>query len=309
MAPAIMFHHFYGGRHPRGQGAISADELESLIDFVQRRSRILAAHEWYDRALSGSLRSDEVCLTFDDALRCQYDIALPVLKRRGLTAFWFVYSSVFNGEQSPLEIFRYFRTTRFPDVETFYNAFDVAVTKSEWSDEVNSRLVNFNPAAYLSQHRYYTNGDRKFRYIRDEILGSDRYDSIVFGMIDEDGFDLRSLNALLWMDNDCLRELERNEHVIGLHSYSHPMRMESLPVAQQRDEFKKNQEHLANVLRNSPKTMSHPAGSYSDQTLAILRDIGIQIGFRADYDKYVHLPLEFPRDDHAHIMAAMNAAS
>ena len=29
---ALMFHHFYSDSHPKGQGAISADQFEKIID-------------------------------------------------------------------------------------------------------------------------------------------------------------------------------------------------------------------------------------------------------------------------------------
>src|SRR4051812_1212306 len=103
-----MFHHFHGGAHARGQGAISAQQLDELLDFVGA-GRILPALEWQERSTRGTLAPDDLCITFDDALRCQVDIALPVLESRGLTAFWFVYSSVFEGVRERLEIYRHVR--------------------------------------------------------------------------------------------------------------------------------------------------------------------------------------------------------
>src|SRR5690348_4468616 len=118
----IMFHHFSDAVHPRGQGAISEDDLVCMIRFLGREN-ILDAPEWMDRALAGRLGEDEVCLTFDDALRCQYDVAAPVLADFGISGFWFVYSSVFEGGLEPLEIYRYFRTVAFPDIDAFCDAF------------------------------------------------------------------------------------------------------------------------------------------------------------------------------------------
>ena len=81
----IMFHHFCGGVHPQGQGAITAEELADLIEFVGPR-RILPAEVWLVRCAGGTLRDGDVCLTLDDNLRCQYDIALPVLQAGDLVA-------------------------------------------------------------------------------------------------------------------------------------------------------------------------------------------------------------------------------
>src|SRR4051794_18619226 len=96
-AHGIMFHHFHdddvdlegGIGHPAGQGSISADTLRAMIQSIGP-TRILPAHEFLHRAVAGKLTDHHVCLTFDDNLMCQYDVAVPVLEEFGLTAFWFV---------------------------------------------------------------------------------------------------------------------------------------------------------------------------------------------------------------------------
>ena len=81
-----MFHHFHDGRHPAGQGSLSAHELADVIRFLGP-ARILPAREWLTRALAGTFDRGDLCLTFDDNLRCQYDVALPVLRHRIITNF------------------------------------------------------------------------------------------------------------------------------------------------------------------------------------------------------------------------------
>jgi hypothetical protein len=79
VAHGVMFHHFHDDRHRRGQGSISAEQLVELIEHLGRND-ILPAQEWMRRAAVGALTDTDTCLTFDDALRCQYDVALPVLR-------------------------------------------------------------------------------------------------------------------------------------------------------------------------------------------------------------------------------------
>src|ERR1700712_3764530 len=121
-AHGVMFHHFHSSIHPAGQGSISGEELSRLIESI-RPERIVPAREFLLRAERQQLHPNDVCLTFDDNLRCQYDVALPVLRRFGLTAFWFVYTSVLQGNSEPLEIYRAFRTVHFASIDDFYAAF------------------------------------------------------------------------------------------------------------------------------------------------------------------------------------------
>ena len=88
-AHGLMFHHFVGGRHPAGQGAITAETFDALLDHAGRE-RIISADEWMWKVKRQRLAERDLCVTFDDGLACQFDIALPVLRARKIEAFWFV---------------------------------------------------------------------------------------------------------------------------------------------------------------------------------------------------------------------------
>lgn len=302
----LMFHHFWDDRHPQGQGAISADQLSDIIEFVGQE-RILPAKDWSARALSGRLAPGELCLTFDDALRSQLDVALPVLDHYGLTAFWFVYSAVFQGQAEGLEIYRHFRDTAFESIEAFYQAFDAILAESKHSAEVAAGLEGFRPSDYLADYPFYTDGDRRFRYIRDHVLGLDRYGRVMDLMLVQHGFDIDAAKAQLWMREGDLLDLARAGHVVGAHSYSHPTRMEDLSLDRQEDEYGRNLDHLEALLGSKPVVMAHPCGSYTEATLALLSDLGIRLGFRSNMAQQGGgSQLEWPREDHANILRIMD---
>src|ERR1700722_7161349 len=85
----IMFHRLHNGKIPSGQESISASMFANIIEQIGP-DHILPARQWMQCALTATLRPTAVCLTFDGGLRCQYDVAMPVLRFYGLTAFWFV---------------------------------------------------------------------------------------------------------------------------------------------------------------------------------------------------------------------------
>jgi peptidoglycan/xylan/chitin deacetylase (PgdA/CDA1 family) len=296
----LMFHHFYNEDHPRGQGAISADDLHRIIDHYGA-DRIVSPEEWLHLFSRQELRDHHVCLTFDDALRCQIDIALPVLLERKVAAFWFVYSSVFCNKIESLELFRYFRTTKFSCFDEFCDAF-VSEVKLE-------RKLTFSPAdvsAYLSEYPFYSYNDRLFRYLRDRILSKDEYYDVMMRMMGKTDFSLHSIYDLLWMKDADLVGLMKQSHVIGLHSYTHPIRIAELPEVEQRIEYKLNRAHIISATDNTPKSMSHPCNSYDERTLAILSDLEIDIGFCSNMSGgAAQSHLEFPREDHANIMASL----
>ena len=132
----IMFHHFHNEKHLKTQGSISAEDLEKILDYVGRE-RILSPLEWLERLAENKLSSEDICLTFDDGLLSQIDVALPVLEHYGLKALWFVYSGVFEGQLENLEIYRFFRTKYFENIDDFYNLFFQKVSESGMAGMAN----------------------------------------------------------------------------------------------------------------------------------------------------------------------------
>ena len=256
---------------------------------------------------TGELRSDEVCLTFDDNLLCQTDVALPVLEKLGVTAFWFVYTSPLRGVKEKLEIYRYFRSTGFANVEEFYRAFDEAVHESRHRELVVRELSKFDPATYLASFSFYTLSDRKFRFTRDQILGARQYFEVMDSMVERAGLDLDRVAKRLWNSADKIKYLQDTGHVVGLHSHTHPTEMRKLEREEQAKEYGTNLECLRSFLTGDIFAMSHPCNSYSDTTIEVLRGLGVDFGFRANLDGGYHSSLEHPRIDHALLIDVVGA--
>lgn len=293
-----MFHHFHDARHPPGQGSIDAEDFAEMIEAIGR-DRFLPARDWMTLAINDKLRPDSLCLTFDDNLRCQFDIALPVLEDFGLTAFWFVYTSVNTGKLERLEIYRDFRCTQFAEIDHFYDAFDGYVTSTVHSERVDKAMACFDPAQYLAGYSYLSDSDRRFRFIRDRILGKAHYEEIMDGMLIQHSYDLERVAARLWMTDTHLRRLHDTGHIVGLHSQTHPTNLAALSVLEQTAEYTQNRTYLEDILGEIPRTMSHPNNSYDADTLALLTNLNVELGFRADPSKSDFGQLEHPRHNHA----------
>jgi peptidoglycan/xylan/chitin deacetylase (PgdA/CDA1 family) len=308
-----MFNHFHDGPaaapgvlHAAGQGSISQDDLAQIIERVDRR-RILPAHAFLNRAIENRLGEGSLCLTFDDTLRCQYDLAVPVLENYGLTAFWFVNSSVLQGNIERREIYRQFRNTAFATVDDFYAAFFVALHESPMGELAERSLRQFEPATYLTAFPSHTDADKRFRFVRDRVLGERHYPPLLDAMMMQAGFDVRRVARSLWMDDGAVRSLHEAGHVVGLHSHTHPACMADLDEDEQRYEYRSNFNHLTAVLGEPPVAVSHPCNSYNDHTLALLRSLGVKLGFRSTMSDGAYGALELPRENHANLAVRVAA--
>lgn len=305
MAHGLMFHHFENDTHPKGQGSLSSDQFAEMLHWIGIE-RFLSPQEWIYRANRNELQNEDLCICFDDGLRCQYDVALPVLQKFGLQAFWFVYSSVLNGTVERLELYRYYRTVAFDDIDDFYHRFFQTVDISEFSHSYREKIAGFDVARYLAAFSFYTDNDRKFRFTRDRVLGQGAYFQIMDDMIAQDASfsDTRAAD-LLWMKSSQLVALHQAGHEIGLHSYSHPTDMASLTAEEQLWEYRRNSEDLSAILGVRPRCASYPCGSQNEDTHEIMRVLGVEIAFRADMNSGVHDLLNLPREDHSHVAIKM----
>ena len=299
----LMFHHFHDNIHPRGQGSISNRTFEDIIEFYSKKWNIISADIFYERFKKQTLADKDVCITFDDNLKCQYDIALPILDKYSLKAFWFVYTSPLEGVFEKLELYRYFRSKFFKSfVEFFEVFFQFLINKSEYS-YVFDLLKDFKHEKYLTEFSFYSKEDKIFRFTRDKILGEKKYYSVMDSIIKESSIELNeSLHKSLWMDHRDLKELSKKNHIIGLHSHTHPTDMGEKSFDFQLENYSKNKTVLESLLTKDVTSMSHPCNSYNSETLEILNDLKIEIGFRANLKSGFNSYLEVPRIDHSEIL-------
>lgn len=302
----IMFHYFHSsGDDPKDQGSLSAEDFEKILLFVGLKN-ILQPDEWLFRLQNNRLRTSDVCVTFDDGLRCQYDVCLPILDKYKIRCFWFVYSCVFEGISGKLDIYRILRTRCFASIDDFYTFF------FKKADEQHAGI--FDCALYSSYFNeekamlpFYTDNDIKFRFVRDKLLRRDEYESIMDRIVEDKGVPKQTISHGLWLTDAHLKELSEKGHSIGLHSYDHPTAISTLSYDEQFDQYSKNYVHIERVCSRKPIVMSHPCNSYNQDTIDVLKSLGILYGFRSDMNKRKGEekrtnPLEIQREDSSNIL-------
>jgi len=311
----IMFHHFHDDSiHSKSQGSISRDDLYKIIKFIGKNN-ILDAGDFFHKFKNKKLKSNEICLTFDDGIKSQFDIALPVLEDLKIKSFFFVYSSMFDNKPDFLEVFRYFRLNYYKNVNEFYEDFFNSLNRKKIDEffilhklKIKNLKIKFP---------YYSIEDIEFRLIRDEYLKKKEYESAMFSLMNKKKFVPENFFSKLFFSKEDLKSLHKLGHLIGLHSHSHPTLIEKLDFEKQLNEYKTCISKLSDLLQISKheiKWMSHPCGSYNQDTLKILSDLGIEIGFKQimtiekekGMKKINNSYLELAREDHSKIMKRAN---
>uniref|UniRef100_A0A0G4FPX4 NodB homology domain-containing protein n=1 Tax=Chromera velia CCMP2878 TaxID=1169474 RepID=A0A0G4FPX4_9ALVE len=306
-AHSVMFHYLHNNQHPATQGSISDEELEQMITYIGRE-RIIDASEFLHRAAASDLRPGDVAFSFDDGLRCHYEVAGPVLRKHNIKAFFFVNTAPLDGVLDRLEIYRIFRNRCFKDVEQFNKEFEEAVVRSKYGTEARERLRDFDPKEYLKHLHFYSDGDRTMRFLRDQVLGKQKYEEILEEMISE-RTTVEALCEGAWMDQKMLCELREAGHLIGLHTHNHPTTCDQLSDEEVRNEYSTNAAHLKRALGTQwrPETAAYPCGKLTQTTPGILNGMGVKMAFMASFSEKGPFddPFRVQRTDSSDVMRLM----
>jgi peptidoglycan/xylan/chitin deacetylase (PgdA/CDA1 family) len=309
----IMFHHFHDNlKHIKTPGSITKDDFYKMVKFIGREN-ILDADDFLYRFKEKKLLSKNVCLTFDDGSRSQYDIGLPILNDLNIKCFFFIHTSIFTENPDLLTLYIYFRTYYFKNSDKFYELFFLHIDQDlNYFFQVQKKMIKEKQIKYPE----YSINDIKFRLVRDILITKKKYSEIMLIMFKEKNFQYKSMLKALFISKNQLKKIKDQGHLIGAHTHSHPFLIEKFTQKEQSNEYKKCIKILLEILeikKNKIKSMAHPSGSYNKNTLKVLKDLGFEIGFKnimgieksKKMKKINNSFLEIARQDHSYVMKMM----
>lgn len=296
--PGFNFHYFENDVHPSCQGSLTQEQFRRILDSILQRYTMVSPAQFLLDVCAGSCDEKEACLTFDCGLKSQYDVALPVLKEYGLQAFWLLYTGMLNGGVVRVEQYHHFRFVCFDQIDQFYQTF-FGNLQALFPDDYAAWVSRFEASGYLLWSSYYTHEDRLYKYLRDRVLPPGQFDLVMLTMMEQKGYDVEQYRSRLWLNREQIRQLSDDGHIIGMHTHTHPNEIGALPYDQQLWEYQTNQSILRQITERPVLCMSHPCNSYNEDTIEVLKRLGVKLGFRADNQGLCRSALEVPRIDHA----------
>ncbi|MDC3117819.1 polysaccharide deacetylase family protein [Candidatus Pelagibacter sp.] len=311
----IMFHNFHDNKkYKKGDGSLSKKDLTKIIRFIGRKN-ILDANDFLNNYKNNTLKNDNVCFTFDDGSKSQADIALPILKKFNIKAFFFIYSkSLEKKKVLSIETLKYFRINYFKNINSFYDNFFSLCKKDTFKKLKRKKLKQ---KQIKNKYPFYSDLDIKFRVIRDNILNEKQYIDIMKKMIRDKKLNLKKLSRNIFFNKGDLIKLSSEGHVIGLHSHSHPLDISKKSYKKQYEEYFKNKKILKKILNKQKNplinTMSYPMGLYNKNSFKALNLLNINYGFisstlKREKNKLTskHNNLTIPREDCSNIIKKIN---
>lgn len=303
IAHGIMFHHFHSCFdnemiYIKQQGSIDSSSFVRILKFLQRHYNIIEASEFLEKSQNNELVDNDLVITFDDNLSCQYAIAKPILDEYGIKAIWFINSmNLCSDSFDYLEVYRHFRNYSYSTIDDFYTDFFNSI------EGLPRDRIDFLPRDYLVECPFYSDNDKCFKYLRDEILDENEYRTIMFKLMGEKAYNWKTMINKLSMSKEQIKQLSDEGHVIGLHSHSHNMNLFRLSYDEQYRDYKQNKSILEEICNKQIVSVSYPGGLYSNDTLSVLNELNIHIGFVDNMQiQTINNRMLIPREDHANII-------
>lgn len=303
----LMFHHFHDEtRHKKTEGSISKTQFKKIL--INFKKNIVTPEEFLNQTFQNKnkIKKKMVCLTFDDSIKSQTNIALEVLDDLNLKGFFFSNSFQYENEIGFLECCRYFRNNYFSNIEKFYELF-IQNLKKNFSEKTINTFLKLNKKYFIKWKKispFYSIKDLEFRLLRDFFLDKDQYNNQLIELFNLKGFNYKKKNENLHFSKKDLTILSHNGHEIGLHSHSHPIPITDLPLKDIKNEYVKNYDILKKIIRKEIWSMSHPNGYFNINCKTVLKDLGVKIGFannEISSKKKLNL-FDIPRIDHTKLI-------
>jgi len=296
----VMYHYVRpdGSRVPGGIRPLLCSELEAQLDWIEERYDIVGGDEFLAWMEGRSRRRRPPCLlTFDDGVRDQHDVVLPILRRRGLSAIVFVLTWPCTEGRMPLTHAVHWLLGR--NESAVWAAIEAYAER-----ELGG--VGQLPDAETAQAVYpWDSAARgRIKYAANLALPHEAVEQIVSLELARDGLRVDDLAGEWFVTTDEIRALDAAGVEIGMHGVSHRS-LQQLGPQGIRDEIAACHATLHDVLGRPPTWWATPFGGNDApaELLAVMTGTLREFGVRGACSTAKALPrpgddaLDIPRLD------------
>lgn len=264
-----MFHYVH--KNDMGYKYYQLDQFEELIKYLLKNNNILNLKEFYNKLKNNKLLLKDVLLTFDDGTKDHYENVYLILKKYNISGTFFICNDSFNHiGLLPNKIHKLLANI---DFEVLFKQFEKRYNKL-----INAKNISIQP-----EKKSYFDKDDKVRMFK-QVLQYRLPETIRENFIEE----LYRINNIkfdssrYYLSLEDINEMKNNGMYFGLHTKSHK-HLEYLDYQEQKEEIRQNiQFFKENDLFNGIISFAYPYGSYNDNTIKILKEENVEIGFLAD---------------------------
>lgn len=251
----LIYHRVLPARDPLFPGEVDAAAFESQMRLLKSTFNIISLSEAVERMRSKSLPARAACVTFDDGYADNAEIALPILRKLGIPATFFVATGFLNGgrmwNDTVIELVRGVRGEELDLERVGFGRFEIG--------SVPQRQHAI--AALIGKLKYLPLHER-----REQI-------DVICNHLQP------TLPDDLMMRSEQVKELHDAGMEIGGHTVNHPI-LARLDASSARREIAEGKEALEGIIGAPVRLFAYPNGKPSQDYLAehvgIVKDLGFE---------------------------------
>lgn len=251
----LIYHRVLSQPDPMQSDCPDVDTFDWQMSLLARNFSVLPLAEAIERLKAGSLPPRPACVTFDDGYADNYENALPVLQRHGLSATFFVATDYLNGG-------------------AMWN--DMVIEAVRCAPQPSLDLASLRLETYATgttAERVHT-AERIIKNLKHRSPG-ERAD-LAKGVADCVGVAL----PRLMMQDEQVVALNRAGMTIGAHTATHPI-LACVEPEDAREDIRLGRDYLAALIGDQIDLFAYPNGLPGRDYTARHVEIVKALGFRA----------------------------
>ena len=274
---------------PRAIFPVTTARLAEQVEALARTYELVTRDELLGAVTGERELPERSCvLTFDDGLRCQVELALPVLERLGAPAIFFVAGRPL-AERRVLEVHK-------------LHALRERLRDDELRARLPGDLPEVSPEEAQAHYRYDTLEAAELKFLLNvQLPPAQRRELVETLFAAEFAADEQALARELYADAEQIAELERAHAAVGAHSYAHQP-LATLTDAKLRADLDRVTELLRELTNATPRAFSYPYGTPKTVDAHTARQVGaagyrVAFTMRRDVNESLDEPLLLARLD------------
>lgn len=269
----IATYHYVRPENSDGVTGLTPEAFETQIRALDRRYTIVPVDAFVARA---EHESGLALITFDDAVRDQYEFAAPILESLGLPAVFFAPMRPFDPDLAGRPAERWITQHLVHALAEHLGwtaleaAFDIALAARGETVQIDADHMN-------RLYHYEVPAKRRLKYIAGFVLDPVTTGEILTRINTDVG-----LAADRWfMTAQELADLARRGFDIGGHGYDHRPYSTMSPAEQEAD-LRRARDVLDRLVGPAPRALAYPFGRSTSETPAIAAQLGYTHCFGVD---------------------------
>ena len=239
------------------------DLFEIRLKELLEKYRVISLSDFNHLITNNHDMNNCVMLTFDDATIDHYKYVYPILKKYNCSGLFFVASNVFNNSILNIQYIH-----RLLSLNCFDQIYDDFIQKLQENNVIVDDINIKDKIVYFKQNLQF----KLEKKIRNKILNY---------LVDK--YKVSKDFENYYITKEQLKEMKENGMFIGLHTENH-LNLSLLSYKQQKQEVFDNLKKLKlfKLIDDDLISIAYPFGYYDDDTLKIMRELGVKFGFKAN---------------------------